>query len=112
MASNPFELIEAKLSNIENLLLDIKHQPNQVETSNQQEQLLTIQQASDFLCLSVPTLYTKVSHKELPCMKRGKRLYFSRTELMEYIKQGKKKTLAEIESEADQYLIKRKGGRK
>jgi excisionase family DNA binding protein len=85
---------------------------NQVETSNQQEQLLTIQQASDFLCLSVPTLYTKVSHKELPCMKRGKRLYFSRTELMEYIKQGKKKTLAEIESEADQYVIKRKGGQK
>lgn len=112
MVSNPFELIEAKLSSIENLLLDIKHQPNQVETSNQKEQLLTIQQASEFLSLSVATLYTKVSRKELPCMKRGKRLYFSRTELMEYIKEGKKKTITEIENEANTYLVKKKGGRK
>jgi len=42
-------------------------------------------------------------------MKRGKRLYFSRTELLEYLKAGRKKTNAEIEGEAETYL-KRKGG--
>ncbi len=30
MAQNPFDLIDARLSNIENLLLDIKHQPKEV----------------------------------------------------------------------------------
>jgi DNA-binding GntR family transcriptional regulator len=29
--SNPFESIESRLSNIENLLLDIKHQPKETE---------------------------------------------------------------------------------
>ena len=37
-------------------------------------------------------------------MKRGKRLYFSTTELMEYIKEGRKKSYAEIEQEAGMYL--------
>ena len=74
------------------------------------EQLLTIQQAAEFLSLSVPTLYTKVSKGELPVMKQGKRLYFSRTELMEYIKEGRKKTNAEIEAEAEAYLSDKKKG--
>ncbi len=65
-------------------------QPEQAPTE-QPEQLLTIQQAAEFLSLAVPTIYSKVSKGELPFMKRGKRLYFSRTELMEYVKAGRKK---------------------
>jgi excisionase family DNA binding protein len=109
--NNPFELIEARLSSIESLILDLKHQPKQVEPIDQQEQLLTIQQAAEFLRLSVPTLYTKVSKGELPVMKRSKRLYFSRVELLEYLKEGRKKSNAEIEAEAEAYLSnsKRKG---
>ena len=70
-------------------------QPEQTPTE-QPEQFLTIQEAAEFLRLSVPTLYGKVSKGELPVMKRSKRLYFSRTELMEYIKEGRKKSNAEI----------------
>jgi excisionase family DNA binding protein len=74
------------------------------------EKLLSIQEASEFLKLSVPTLYSKVSRNEIPYMKRSKRLYFSSTQLMDYIKQGRKKTDAEIQAEADNYLSnKRKG---
>ena len=43
-------------------------------------------------------------------MKRSKRLYFSRTELMEYLKEGRKKSNAEIEKEAEAYLLKNKKG--
>jgi excisionase family DNA binding protein len=107
--NNPFEVIEARLSSIENLILDLKHQPTKVKPTDQPEQLFTIQQAAEFLSLSVPTLYTKVSKGELPVMKRSKRLYFSRTELLEYLKDGRKLTNAEIEQEADQYLINKKG---
>lgn len=81
-----------------------------VEPTDQPEQLLSIQQAAEFLSLSVPTLYSKVSRGELPVMKRSKRLYFSRTELMEYIKEGRKKTNAEIEQEAKAYLLNNKKG--
>lgn len=85
--------------------------PQTVEPFDQPEQLLTIQEAADFLTLTVPTMYSKVSKGELPVMKRSKRLYFSRTELLEYLKQGRKKSNAEIEEEAENHLNK-KGGNK
>ena len=85
-------------------------QPNIDEPNDQQERLLTIQEAADFLSLTVPTMYSKVSKGELPVMKRSKRLYFSRTELLEYLKDGRKKSNAEIEQEAKAYLLNNKKG--
>jgi len=83
-------------------------QSEKVYKTQPQEELLSIQQASELLNLSVPTLYSKVSKGELPVMKRSKRLYFSKTELIEYLKAGKRKTSAEIEAEADAYLSNKK----
>ena len=107
--NNPFAEIEVRLSNIENLILDLKHQPKQVST-DQTEQLLTIQQASEFLNLSVPTLYGYVHRSEIPVMKKSKRLYFSKKELFAWVKTGRKKTIQEIAENPEQYLKKiRKG---
>lgn len=92
--------LAAKLENIERLLLSRKEQ----QPKEQLEQLLTVEQAADYLNLSVPTIYGKVSKGELPVMKRGKRLYFSKTELLDYLKAGRKKSNAEIEAEAEAYL--------
>lgn len=90
----------------------LKETPAQkVEPTEQPEHLLTIQEAAEFLSLTVPTMYSKVSKGELPVMKRSKRLYFSQSELLEYLKDGRRKTNAEIEAEADAYL-KKKGGAK
>jgi excisionase family DNA binding protein len=108
--NNPFEVIEARLSSIENLILDLKHQPKNSDTSELQEKLLTIQEAAEFLNLTVPTLYSKSSRGELPVMRRSKRLYFSKTELLEYIKAGRKKSNAEIDALADAYLSTNKKG--
>ena len=74
------------------------------------EQLLTVQQAAELLNLSVPTLYGYTQRAEIPVCKRGKRLYFSKQSLFEWIKQGRKKTLAELASEPDTYLPKNKKG--
>ena len=74
-----------------------------------EEEILSIQQAASFLKLTVPTLYTLNSKGEVPSCKRGKRLYFSKADLVNWVKEGRNKTLAEIESEAGTH-IKRKGG--
>ena len=87
----------------------LKAVQNNNPTTEQPEQLLTIQEAAQFLNLTVPTIYSKVSKGELPVMKRSKRLYFSSTELMEYLKEGRKKSNAEIEQEAKAYLSNKKG---
>lgn len=47
-----------------------------------------------------PTIYSLCSERKIPHSKQGKQLYFSRLELMEWLKQGKRKTTAEIADEA------------
>ena len=106
--NNPFEAIEERLAIIENLILDLKHKPKAGEPTNHPEKLLTVQEAAQFLNLTVPTIYSKVSKGELPVMKRSKRLYFSSTELMDYLKEGRKKSNEEIEAEAEQYFNNKK----
>lgn len=105
--TNPFEEIETRLSNIENLILDLKNNPSKDVKTCPTEQLLTIQEAAKFLKLTVPTIYSKVSKGELPVMKRSKRLYFSSVQLMEYIKEGAKFSNSEIEAKANKYFNKK-----
>lgn len=105
---NPFETIDARLSNIENLLLNLKISPKEIGNQLNADQLLTIQEAANFLHLSVPTIYGYVSKNNIPFSKKGKRLYFSKQELTDWVKTGRKKTIAEISAEANTYLTKRK----
>ena len=82
--------LHEKLDNIQDLLIESRQSvPQTVE-------LMTISQAAEFLNLSVQTLYGKVCHREIPVSKKGKRLYFYKSELEDWIRSGKKSTLAEI----------------
>jgi len=76
------------------------------------ENPISIQDAAQFLGLTVPTMYSKVSKGEVPVTKRGKRLYFFRSELLEYLKGGRKKSNIEIEAEAEAFLSNNKNGLK
>lgn len=77
----------------------------------QPEQLLTIDEVATLLHLTKPTVYSKVSKNELPGVcKQGKRLYFDRQTIIDWIKQGRKKSNAEIEQEAKAYLLNNKKG--
>ena len=94
--TNPFEAIDARLSDIERLLIDIKHRPHDEGTND----FLTIAEAARFLSLSKATLYNKISRAEIPVMKRSGKVYFSRQELIEYLKAGRRKTIAESAEDA------------
>ena len=96
-----------KLDKIERLL-----QKQQQSETPIAEEFLTVQETANFLDLAVPTIYSMVSEAKIPVNKRGKRLYFSKSELKTWIKEGRKKTNAEIAREADSYIHnKSKGGR-
>ena len=101
---SPIRLTELEAlicSSIEKVLA--KQQPRE---RGGNDSFLTVQEAADFLNLTTPTIYSKVSRGELPFMKRSKRLYFSKEELLNYVKAGRQQTNAEIESEANLYLKK------
>ena len=51
-----------------------------------------------------PTVYTLVRKRLLPCYKNGKHLYFFEDELLAWIEKGKKKTLADLEQKAQDFV--------
>ncbi|TKC00178.1 helix-turn-helix domain-containing protein [Pedobacter cryophilus] len=96
--------LHEKLNNIEQILL------NQEKSTPQEDQILNIQQAAELIKLSVPTIYGLVQRSAIPVSKQGKRLYFSKDELINWIKLGRKKTAQEINEEAEAFIAKRKVG--
>lgn len=61
--------------------------PIQRQSSNDDD-LLTIQQASELVNLAPATLYAKTSTGTIPFLKRGKKLYFRKSELIRWIDSG------------------------
>ena len=73
---------------------------------------IDIEEACRIIGKAKPTVYALVRKRMIPCYKNGKKLYFFEEELLEWISKGKKKTLQEIESEAEMEYNKRKNIRK
>ena len=91
-----------KLEKIERLL-ESQSRATQIDD----DKLLTIREAAALIHLSVPTIYGLVQRQEIPVSKKGKRLYFTRLELIQWIKTGRKKTVAEIRADVDRYITKK-----
>lgn len=69
--------------------------------------ILTIEECAKFLKLAIPTIYGLVSRQEIPCMKKGKRLYFSKQGITNWLQSGKKNTAVETAAEVDKFLAKK-----
>jgi excisionase family DNA binding protein len=104
---NSEELIELIQNSVREAMVQLPLKT--VQSENQSEKLFTIQQAAEFLNLTVPTMYCKVHKREIPFMKRSKRLYFSQSELLKYIQDGRKCSNEEINLELESFLSSKKG---
>jgi excisionase family DNA binding protein len=76
--------------------------------ANEPERLMTIAEAAEFLNLTVNTIYGLNSRNEIPSMKKGKRVYFLKSELTLWIKSGRNLTVAEAKEAATNYDKKNK----
>ncbi len=63
------EIIGEGLTQVKNIIPDI----------------LDVKQAAEFLRLKIATLYEKTSEKTIPHFKKGKKLYFKRDELQDWV---------------------------
>lgn len=108
--NNPFEVIESRLSNIESLLLDIKHSPIKVKANS--ETWLDLKELCNYHPdkPSKATVYGWVSAKTIPVHKTGKKLRFLKSEIDNWLLQGKKMTYADTTSEAVLFLSQRNRG--
>lgn len=82
--------LSKKLDKIESLLND--------NNKPKEDGLLNVKEAAKLLNLSVPTIYGYVSDRKIPFMKITKRLYFSRTDLMDWVRENKRDTSEDIRS--------------
>lgn len=105
---NPFEIFNERLNGIEFAIQQLTTKLGFEKKTVVDDELLTVEQAASLLRLSVATLYTKSSKGEIPVMKRSKRIYFSKLELTEYLKQGRKLTSGEKMEEANTFLASQK----
>jgi excisionase family DNA binding protein len=58
------------------------------------------------------TVYSWVGQRLIPYHKKGKKLQFLKSEVDNWLKSDKRKSLAEIQAEAEQFTLAKKGGRK
>ena len=85
--SNPFEIIEARLSNIENLLLDLKHPVKESEPLSDHIDKEVVKAMTGQGDAWIYSKTYKGCTDPLPFEKFGKRLVFSRKAIQEYIDQ-------------------------
>lgn len=88
------------------LLLNKAEPQPEIETPIQLDEVVPI------TGLTKPTLYGYVQRNEIPYHKKGNRLYFFKSEIIDWIKTGKQKTLKELEADADAYLSNKNKGLK
>lgn len=92
---NPFQLLVEKLNHIEEVLQELRMQI-QAPQETPESDLLSIVQASELLGIAKNTIYGLSSESKIPVIKKGKRLYFSKKELLEWLRSGRRATLEEI----------------
>ena len=81
-----FEKIQRDIEEIKSKLSGLLEKLSSAKTKEDEKELLTVKDCAKFLNLTVSTIYTKTSNGELPVHKRGKRSYYLKSELIEWIK--------------------------
>ncbi len=82
---NPFEVLEARLSNIESILIDIKHPRTQIEVQPLND-LLTRSEVCQLLSINFTTLHKHTKSGKLLSSGIGKRVFYSKKQVLEAVK--------------------------
>lgn len=101
-----------KFEQLPNLVADLKNEVSEMkalllkkaQSQPETDNPITIQGVSELTGLTVPTLYGYCQRNEIPYSKKGNRLYFFKSEIIDWIKTGKSKTLKELQLDAEVYL--------
>lgn len=75
--------------------------------SSTDDAYMTIDETAKLINLAKSSVYGLVHQKKIPFHKVGKKLYFSKTSILSWIANGKHNTKSDIETKADEYLMKK-----
>lgn len=77
--NNPFEALDKRLSNIESILLDIKHKPKE----NLSNKRYTIKEASEILGVIPLTVRNHIKSGNIKAKKLGRKYYIAHNDLFD-----------------------------
>lgn len=74
-------------------------------TKNVSNEYYNVDEAAEFLKIPKSTLYVHLCHKKINGIKKGKRWYFKKSDLIEFVENGQKNQIDEPHT-----YLKKKGG--
>lgn len=93
------------MEKIDLILNEIRELKEALEKQSQISEYYNVEEAAEFLKIPKSTLYIHLCHKKINGIKKGKRWYFKKSDLIDFIENGEKKQI-----DKPQTLLKRKGG--
>lgn len=99
---NPFDIILDRLDRIEKAIQNL----NIGEPIAPVNELLDVKQVASYLKVTKSAIYKLTSMSVIPHYKNGKRLYFKKSDIDEWIFSKRIKTNDDIEKEAMEYIRK------
>lgn len=75
------------------------------------DEFLNIQQVAEYINLAIPSVYGLVHRRQIPFIKRGKKLLFETEKINEWLHEGSHKTKSQIIKDTDDYLNRRNAGK-
>jgi excisionase family DNA binding protein len=91
--NNPFDSLEAKL---DALASDVRAIRNHVKPAEERDEFGGLGLAVKVTGLAERTIYKKTHRREIPHSRVGGRLYFRRSELEQWIANGRRKMASEV----------------
>jgi len=79
-----------------------------VDNPTTTNEVMDVNGVANYLNLTKSAIYSMTHKREIVHYKRGKKLYFYKSDMEDFIRQGRVKTMEEIEQEASNYIIRRK----
>lgn len=111
METIPFEQTQRDVAELKqrfNDLFEFLERKSEPQTEPQTETPIEINEVSRVIKKSVPTIYGYVHKNVIPHSKKGNRLYFFKSEIIEWLKEGRQKSNAELDQEVESYLKSKK----
>lgn len=92
---NPFEEIVNRLQRIEDSLAALNHKEH-FDAAPEEEPPINISEVAIITDSAIPTVYGWVHRRKIPSYRQGKRLYFLKSEILAWIKAGRRATIQEM----------------
>lgn len=104
---NEISLLSITAEELKNIVKEaIREEINNFPTE-EPEKFLSVEEASIYLKTTKSTIYKMTMEKKIPFYKpTGKRVFFKKSELDEWITRSRSKSMHEIEQEATNYILK------